>query len=600
MDSEDELREVSEHLTKRYNLLERVIRARKLHHSRFFALNMDYGHQHFLDSLANQKSIVARAIERVVRRVADVLYQKQKWFDWVRKVQDEDDAHRKKEKERVKQEAILFQRHRKALESRRQKRREKEYQRRQEEFLQRAYEDRKLEEVNYEEWDPIEDVVEDDRDDLVEILRFFLWHSRPKPSPAGDCLVTEKSLGQDSDHEMLQGSKSIHLQKVGAQLGSSQDQEGTDKENHISGSIGHSKKKKRKPRKAKNAPKTNEVEQAAEPTKTAASQTAKETSKLPIDRSNVETRQEMRQRLKEGFEDIKGYHGPAWARTEQSGSRIGSLEDEEIDCLLEDVAEIKNLLFCRLLLTQAKFLPAAYRANSIEEFLSDETVSTTDLRDLCLKMERPSLNDVRDACADLMRGDEPEDDVEEDEQPLKKPSKKSAQIYDPRVFPGDAPNVWHSKREKQLQRQQALRENGGPGASNELQKENSKGPGDYIDFGEIDDNGQFKVKKIRIKICGRHIWNYPSEKSMTRGGWFQFSIIARDSALRNAVELCRSWDELFELSVLADSRYFPSAKWMSSVNDRNNQELLHLVSLESFPIVLRLIELGFCDLHPFL
>ena len=41
--SETVLRQLHSHLTLRYALLDRVIRARKMHHSRFFAMNLDYG-----------------------------------------------------------------------------------------------------------------------------------------------------------------------------------------------------------------------------------------------------------------------------------------------------------------------------------------------------------------------------------------------------------------------------------------------------------------------------------------------------------------------------------------------------------------------------
>jgi hypothetical protein len=41
--SEETLRELRSYLFLRYALLDRVIRARKLHHSRFFSMNMDYG-----------------------------------------------------------------------------------------------------------------------------------------------------------------------------------------------------------------------------------------------------------------------------------------------------------------------------------------------------------------------------------------------------------------------------------------------------------------------------------------------------------------------------------------------------------------------------
>jgi hypothetical protein len=53
------------------------------------------------------------------------------------------------------------------------------------------------------------------------------------------------------------------------------------------------------------------------------------------------------------------------------------------------------------LLGHAALLPAALRANGVEEFLADDEVTASDLRDLCLKMENPGLQEIRDSCADL-------------------------------------------------------------------------------------------------------------------------------------------------------------------------------------------------------
>lgn len=55
VEDEETLRELHHHLFSRYALLDRVIRARRLHHSRFYALELDYGHQHYLDNLNSQK-----------------------------------------------------------------------------------------------------------------------------------------------------------------------------------------------------------------------------------------------------------------------------------------------------------------------------------------------------------------------------------------------------------------------------------------------------------------------------------------------------------------------------------------------------------------
>lgn len=49
--SEDILRELRAHLSLRHALLDRVIRARKLHHSRFFSMTLDYGEFTFYTSL---------------------------------------------------------------------------------------------------------------------------------------------------------------------------------------------------------------------------------------------------------------------------------------------------------------------------------------------------------------------------------------------------------------------------------------------------------------------------------------------------------------------------------------------------------------------
>ena len=41
-------------------------------------MTYDYGHQNYLDTLSNQRFIVVRALERLERRVGEVLYQKQR------------------------------------------------------------------------------------------------------------------------------------------------------------------------------------------------------------------------------------------------------------------------------------------------------------------------------------------------------------------------------------------------------------------------------------------------------------------------------------------------------------------------------------------
>ena len=175
VDSEELLQELYDHLALKHALFERVIRARKLHHSRFFSLNLDYGHQHYLDTLSNRKFIVLRALERLERRTAEVLYQKRKWFSWVRQAQDVEETQRESEKKRIKKEAALFKRHAKDMQLRLRDLRAREDAKRSEAFLEEAYIDRLSEEEEDARWDPIEDVIEDERGHYVDLIKHILF-----------------------------------------------------------------------------------------------------------------------------------------------------------------------------------------------------------------------------------------------------------------------------------------------------------------------------------------------------------------------------------------------------------------------------------------
>ena len=61
------------------------------------------------------------------------------------------------------------------------------------------------------------------------------------------------------------------------------------------------------------------------------------------------------------------------------------------------------------MLSHANLLPIALQANSIDELLNSDQSTEAELRDLCLRLENPVLQEVRDACADLGRRDEPDE-----------------------------------------------------------------------------------------------------------------------------------------------------------------------------------------------
>ena len=173
-DDEDELNDVYAQLHEQFNLLNNVIEARRLHHSLFFSVDMDYGHQAYIDKLSNRKYLIERAPERLTRRIAQVLYDRQQWFPWTRELQEDEDKHRQSEKAKMQHESAMFKRHAKELEARLAQKRRRENNRKQELFLDEAYRAR-LAEEDVETWDPIQDERSSLRADYVDLIRHFLW-----------------------------------------------------------------------------------------------------------------------------------------------------------------------------------------------------------------------------------------------------------------------------------------------------------------------------------------------------------------------------------------------------------------------------------------
>lgn len=325
VDSEDTLRELHDYLALKYALVDRVIRARKLHHSRFFSLNLDYGHEQYLSTLSSRRFIVVRALESLERRVSEVLYKKQKWFKWVRQCQDEEETARETEKKKIKKEAALFRRHVNDVQARMKELRAKEDLKRQEAYLDEAYNTRMSEEEQEAEWDPIEDVIEDERGKYVDLIKHIL-------------LLTESV--QDDVQETKSSNDGIQAQETDA-----------------SSSIVVAKNgKKSKSKAATNGGSGTLLEKSAHDTKSQA-------------------RERLRNGIKLSYGD--GFHVAGTIDNPlETHEKTAPVPDDEIDQLLADMAEIKHLLFCRLLLSHAALLPAAIRAGSVEDLLNDKKLQT--------------------------------------------------------------------------------------------------------------------------------------------------------------------------------------------------------------------------------
>lgn len=531
VDDEATLKTVHDHLFKTYQLLDRVIRARKLHHSHFFAIDNDYGHQKYLDKLQSDRQTMIKALEKLGKRAATVMYEQKQWFDWVKQTQEHEEQQGETESRKVKLESLLFQRHQKELKRQQREMRAREEQKQQEQYLDQTYKQRlsDMSEQEQDDWDPIKDVYGYERDNYVELIKYFLMLQDDESNSANDASAENGPQGDGAS------ASSVPAKVL-------------------------SKSAKKRVKKA-NA----EVKKLANP-----SLTTHEGRGANV--IEMETKGQMRERLRKPvkFERAKGWYvqgnGPPGL-----DAQTPVIPDDEIEPLLDEVAEIKNFLFCRLLLTQSTLLPVALEAGSIEDFIRNEEVTREHLRDLCLKLERPVLQDVRDACADFIRErdgvedlQEPEAkrEVDEDVDAYKTPDK-----YRLRFKKGKLPDRYRTKRE------QAAAKANKHGPAGGLYKEDTDG---VLDFGTVTDETQYLRKRTRIKICGRYMYNYPSEKALTRGGWFHFAVIAKDSDLFDAVELCRNWNEFFELNILCLYHYFPAPKWTKFIGDLPRQQLLQL------------------------
>jgi hypothetical protein len=524
------LKQLHDYLFKTFQLLDRVVRARKLHHSHFFAIDNDYGHQKYLDKLLNDKQKMTKALERLGKRAATVMYEQKQWFDWVKDTQAKEEKEGETESKKVKLESLLFQRHQKEIKRQQREIQAREAKKQQEQYLDETYQQRlsDMSEEEQDDWDPIKDVYGYERENYVELIKYFLMLKDQEPNaatedtPAGtDGPQAEGASGSATPAKALSKSAKKRAKKVNA-----------------------------------------ETKKLADPTlQTEEGRGANVTG--------METRGQMRDRLRKPvrFERATGWYVQGIGPTGYD-AQTPIIPDDEIEQLLDEVAEIKKFLFCRLLLTQSTLLPAALKAESIEDFVGKEEVTRENLRDLCLKLERPVLQDVRDACADFIRERDGVEDLEDPDE--RKEAKDYHDVYRTpdkyrlKLKNGKVPENYRTKREKAAKK-----------ASKDQKSPFTEESG-AVDFGKVTDESHYTRKRTRIKICGRYMYNYPSEKALTRGGWFHFSIIAKDSDLFDAVELCRNWNEFFELNILCLYHYFPAPKWTKFIGDLARQQLLQL------------------------
>ncbi|KAF2875318.1 hypothetical protein BDV95DRAFT_313916 [Massariosphaeria phaeospora] len=407
-----------------------------------------------------------------------MMYKQEQWLPWVEQCQDDAENQPTIESKKVKLEALLFKRHKKEMDRHQQRSKAKESAKREEEFLENAYNQRlsDMSENEQGEWDPVQDVFGYEREYYVDLIRFFL-------------MFKDQDLTESPDSESSKDTGDEPLER-----------DGPTKQ--------ISKSAKRR------------ADKAAKKVNAGSNNTADLSKESHI--IDMETRAQMRDRLRMPVKNERpdGWYVPVNRIRYGASTHSPAIPEDEIEPLLEEIAEVKLFIFCRLLLSHASLLRIALQANSIEEFLANDQLTQEQLRDLTLALERPSLQDVRNACADFVRGED-----EDDEQ---------VSLDNGGVVEDD-----HEFRGKIIPEKYTMK-----AASNTL--EDSKhlfGNEGILNFGKVTNESDYIQKRTRIKICGRYIYDYPSDTALNRGGWFHFSIIARDSDLSEAANLCRNWNE---------------------------------------------------------
>ncbi|KAK1239980.1 hypothetical protein MKX08_007422 [Trichoderma sp. CBMAI-0020] len=483
-DIEDEgtLRVVHSHLFEQYVLIGKVIDARKLHHTHFYSLQVDYGHQAYIDKLSSRRQNILQSLEKLEKRTADLLYRKEQWFAWVRRAQEEEEATR---------------------------------------------------------LGSIKDMELDKRTQYIDLIKHFLWMDvvgadGDQEEASADPVATSTAAAptQDSQTPAKKAKK-----RSSAKRGATK-----------SGNLGVSAAASIAERGQKRLMAIQEGKNAS-----------KNAGQHVPDKKKIETEREMRKRLSEGvdkkMENIWGFQlVGSLENPHETYNRTAPMTNDEIESAVKDIREIKLLLFCRLLLAQASMLPAALRFNSVEEFLNDADIVDSDLRDLCLKLEDPSLQQIRDTCADFARGDDAEEEADDIS------DESDTEDEDGDTF---ADTMADYDRYKHLHTASWLPEKLFP---DELKPRKEK--------------TRSSSQKIRVTLCGKSVWNHASEKAMSRDGWLQFSIIAKDCDLKHAIQLCRNWAEFSDLNLLTHWQYFPASNWASWGTNRLIQQLQEL---EFFP-----------------
>jgi len=572
---------IHEYLRKKYNLLNRCVLARELHHQHFYSDTSDYGHQAYLDKLKTARALLTGVLGRLERRVLQVRYEQEEWYAWIQKLQTEEEERVGAEKKRIKAAAELERKHEAKI------------------SMLKAEEQAKYwEELEKEEvWDPIESRIGEIRMGYIALLKAMLKDkdlpdddkaaAKERASAIGASLVKGGGLGR------LTGSREEHLEKVREERRRTKDDfvafaegEANDLEDDLDDQLPFGKPSASHTQ--LNSPSSRMIEEKLNALRANKKQAAKGSGSAKPKKTGKKGRK-------------NGKKNPKKTPQNADAEREGESDIEEItrdgdghDAEDEDEEALVNML----------------------RMLKTGRPDNVDLEKLVV-MPDFSLVTMKDGKV-MKKGPDTDETPEQAASPYRDIIRAIRHLWHfvdeikPRYYDVDYPEEEDMKRaqEKLLEQVRAIREyqllrlvlsnssllgvalecesieqflndtervrntdlrDLALGLSkttmqdvrdacsdcwlNATMKERQDGDPSATAKCKGKSKAPEEEKLKRVRVCGRWLHHYPMESRLPRRGWFLFGLLTFAS-YSTALSLCQSWDEAFELSILSMHGYF--------------------------------------------
>lgn len=183
---------------------------------------------------------------------------------------------------------------------------------------------------------------------------------------------------------------------------------------------------------------------------------------------------------------------------------------------------ISEFILLRLVIANPSLLAAAMMSPTIDTFLNSGGVRNTDLRELGLDLSRSSPKVIKSACFDY----------------------------------------WVAEATKDVESQALVKVEKGEGE----EKQTTGAPPFDLDLDHL-----ALWKENKVKVCGKWIYNLPTEFALPCRGWYQFSMMAGNCSPWDAISICTSWNEFFDLNILALNGFLRN--WFTALDHTMIQHL---------------------------